>query len=468
MPLLMNLPNTLQFRLSGAFALVLLATTLAVWSTTVWLFSNVLEQEREAQLEDMARVLVERGLPFTPDLLAQLKRLIHADIILIGDSGRIEVSTLAPEEVRLAEAVQAGFRVWLDKGGSSPNAGTDLVVDGRAFKLVLQQPTVERDSRYVALAVLSPLDDVARAVRQATWMFGGLSLLSMLVLAGLGHRIALGITRPLAGLVRMAQEITAGRRRIHVPVDRKDEIGELATALNAMASEIASYEEQLAQNARLAALGQLAARLAHEIRNPLTAIKMQVQLLEENLALNDRPIAQTVLSEIRRLELVVSNTLDLGRKISLNLKPVDLNDVVAEALNLLAPQLRHRGIVLDSGLAPGLPAIPADADRIKQLLLNLLLNAADVLAEGGHIAVSTRLLPGGRVALAVEDSGPGIDPGQAQKLFAPLYTEKAEGFGLGLAISREIASLHGGDIEVSSGKLGGACFSVVFPLERAS
>jgi signal transduction histidine kinase len=461
----MSLPRTLQFRLFGSFALVLLATTLAVWSATVWLFSNVLEQEREAQLEDMARVLVERGLPFTPDLLSQLKRLIHADIILIEDAGNIGLSTLAPAEAGLAEAVQAGFRTWLDNGGAAANGGADLAVGGRAFKLVLQRPAAERDSRYVALAMLSPLDEVGRAVRQATWMVGGLSLLSMLVLAGLGHRIALGITRPLAGLARMAREITAGRRRVHVPVDRRDEIGALAMALNAMASEIASFEEQLARNARLAALGQLAARLAHEIRNPLTAIKMQIQLLEENLAAEDLPIAETVLAEIRRLELVVSNTLDLGRQISLDIRAVDLNGVIAEVLSLLIPQLKHRGIVLEAELASGLPEIAADANRIKQLLLNLLLNAADVLSEGGRIGVRTRLAPDGRVILAVEDSGPGIDPDKAEQLFAPLYTEKSEGFGLGLAISREIARLHGGDIEVSSGGLGGARFSVSLPLE---
>ncbi len=462
----MPLPNTLQFRLSGTFALVLLATTAAVWFATVWLFSNVLERTREDQLADMARVLVERGLPFTPELLSQLKRLVHADIVLVEDSGRIGLSTLAPAEARLGAAVQAEFRAWLENGGSAADGRIDLDIDGRAFKAVLRPSSAERDSRYVALAVLSPLDDVDRAVRQATWMVGGLSLLSLLVLATLGHRIALGITRPLAGLARMAREIAAGRRRTHVPVDRRDEIGELAAALNAMASEIASYEERLARSARLAALGQLAARLAHEIRNPLTAIKMQIQLLEENLVADDRPIAATVLAEIKRLELVVANTLDMGRKISLDLRPTDLNGVVAEVSNLLIPQLRHRGIVLETELEPGLPEFRADADRIKQLLLNLLLNAADALAEGGKIGVYTRLRGDGQAVLAVEDSGPGIDPRHARELFDPLYTKKADGFGLGLAISAEIAKLHGGALEVSSGGLGGACFSAMFPLER--
>jgi signal transduction histidine kinase len=263
----------------------------------------------------------------------------------------------------------------------------------------------------------------------------------------------------------MAGQIASGNRAVRVDVRRQDEVGALAHSLNSMADRLSRYEQQVADQSRLLTLGELSAKVAHEIRNPLTAIKMQLQLLEDEVPAAARPRLATLLDEVRRLELIVAATLQLGRPDQLSRRALDLNALVTEVLDLVGPQFGHRHIATTLSLATGLPQCQLDADRVKQIMLNLLNNAADELPNGGHIRVSTKKLVTGGIALEISDSGPGIPVEKREALFEQTSSGKSSGFGLGLRVTRELVELHGGTIEVADGELGGVLIRVIFPVE---
>jgi signal transduction histidine kinase len=236
-----------------------------------------------------------------------------------------------------------------------------------------------------------------------------------------------------------------------------------------MSRRLEAYEAQHIRQSRTAALGEMAARVAHEIRNPLTGMKMHLQLLAEKTAAADRAAVERLLDELRRLELVVETTLAVGRDQTLQLTNTDVVAVVAEVVQLMQAAFAHRHVLIATDLAP-CAALPVDRDRIKQVLLNLLTNAADALPGGGRVRVTSRSdTTANRLCIAVEDSGGGIEPSIRDRLFDMSSTTKPMGLGLGLALSRDLIRAHGGDLRAeSSAELGGARFVIELPLGVAA
>ncbi len=456
--------RTLYLRVFLPFFLVLIiATTLAWWVATS-MMSASLGDRLDKQLGHAATVLAAGGFPFTEELLQRLGRLLRAEIILVRADGSLGPSTTADDRGALAQAVLDKTQQWRDAGISHH----DLAYQGTPYRLIIHNlAETGRDPRYAAIAALASLEEVGHAARRAGLWLGGAVLLGTIVVAWLGHHIARGVTVPVTQLASMASRIADGDRAVRFETARTDEVGRLADALNAMAARLAEFEREIAEQSRLAALGNLAARVAHEVRNPLTAIKLQVQLLGESLDPEGRGKVASLLDEIGRLELIVSRTLAMGRAPELVPVAHDLNQLVAEVTALMTPQLSHQGIAVEQRLDP-LPTTLLDGDAVKQVLLNLLTNAADELSHGGRILVRTGVdAAQQRVILAVEDSGAGVSAEDQQALFSPLASNKDSGFGLGLALSRELVALHGGAIDAQrSDALGGACFTVRLPIRE--
>jgi two-component system sensor histidine kinase HydH len=268
----------------------------------------------------------------------------------------------------------------------------------------------------------------------------------------------------------MAERIADGDREVRAAIKPADELGALGAALNRMAERLAAYEHEIAEQNRLSALGEMAARIAHEIRNPLMAIKLHLELLQESVTGPDRDRVARLLEEIRRLELIVSSSLSMVRPASLKLTETDLNDIIDSVAGLMNRQLEHHGIELlfDRG---NLPPIPLDAASVKQVLLNLINNAVANLPGGGTIRMSSTMAPDERyVLLRVEDTGPGICESEWKTIFSgPRQSRSREeitgSLGLGLIVCQELIELHGGHINVDRAPiLGGARFSIYFPL----
>lgn len=247
-------------------------------------------------------------------------------------------------------------------------------------------------------------------------------------------------------------------------LSRLAEVGGLAGVALSNIQEFQALEEAH----RLAALGAMAAGLAHEIRNPLAGIKGAVQYLQgETLEEDAQDMLDVAVHEVDRLNVVVSQFLEYARPFELRRAPDHVNAVVAHVLQVLRAQGVPDGVTIIEDLAPDLPAVELDRGRMSQVLLNLCQNGLQAMSGAGRLEVRTRRRStrrGESLEIAVHDTGPGITTEAQQQLFVPFFTTKESGTGLGLAISQRIVQAHGGEIEVTSRPGQGATFLVLIPL----
>lgn len=218
-------------------------------------------------------------------------------------------------------------------------------------------------------------------------------------------------------------------------------------------------------------LERLMARLAHEIRNPLSSLDIHVQLLEEDLgplspALREQlaPRLEIIRGELHRLESIVQHFLRLAGPSALDLELVQLSSIVAHVCALLRPEAAAREIEIISHLPESLPSLTADPVRLTQALMNLVINAMQAVNRKGQIEVTVRANVRA-VELTIHDNGPGIPPEKLAAIFDPYFTTKPEGSGLGLWIAQQIVIAHGGSLKAQNGSKGGAVFTMVLPLK---
>ena len=231
-------------------------------------------------------------------------------------------------------------------------------------------------------------------------------------------------------------------------------------------SEVKALQEQIKRAERLAAIGQLAAGIAHEIRNPLGALKGFLQYFQRKLELQeqDRTYLAVMLNEVDRLNTVISNLLDFARPKDPVLEPCDLAELIRHVLTLLAGDLQAKQLQVENALTAPLPPMRLDCDQITQVLLNILLNAIQATAPQGQIKISVYWqTDANRVELAISDTGKGIAPADVPKIFDPFFSTKKQGAGLGLAIAYTIIENHHGDITVESTEGQGSAFRIRLP-----
>ena len=248
----------------------------------------------------------------------------------------------------------------------------------------------------------------------------------------------------------------------------------LATQV-AVTVENSQLYQQMKEKDRLAALGEMAAGLAHEIRNPLGSIKASAQYLSETAEQReDRgEFLDIIVDEVDRLNRVVSSFLDYARPAHTDPEPIYVNSAVQLTLQFLRPECDSAEVELHVTMDPDLPKVRIDIERLRQVLINLVQNAVQAMTSGGDLYVETRIqdrfrIGGGArrwVQISVRDTGPGIAPGLLANLFVPFVTTKQQGTGLGLAISHRIVSETGGRIDVRSRQGVGTTFVVLLPAE---
>ncbi len=241
----------------------------------------------------------------------------------------------------------------------------------------------------------------------------------------------------------------------------------LATALGQDVSKLAAQEKQLL-------LSRLLARLAHEIRNPLSSLDIHVQLLEEDLIDAPSQLKEKTASrfdiihgELHRLENIVKQFLSLAGPSSLDLQPVEVPKVVRHVGELLRPEAATRGVEILLKIPDSLPPLSADPVQLTQALLNLVINAIQAVEGGGRVEVTVRAEPEEqRLVIEIRDSGHGIPMEKQSAIFEPFFTTKSDGSGLGLWIVQQIITAHGGEVAASNAPSGGAVFAVHLPLGR--
>ena len=279
------------------------------------------------------------------------------------------------------------------------------------------------------------------------------------------------VSQPVGELLTQMHRVEAGDLAARAASNRVDEIGELERGFDGMVESLdtakrelhESHEKQIQQAGKLASVGELAAGLAHEIRNPLAGIAAAVEVLAENRAGQDREITQEIQLQVKRLNTTLSDLLNFARPREPEIAPCDLASLARRMLALIRADAQKHRIQVVEEIPADLPAIRADATQIQQALLNLLLNAIQAMPEGGTLTL--RATPEThRVRLTIQDTGGGIPAEIREKIFAPFFTTKHRGTGLGLAITRTIMEKHGGTIAVDSTVGCGTMFVLEFGL----
>jgi two-component system, NtrC family, sensor kinase len=267
--------------------------------------------------------------------------------------------------------------------------------------------------------------------------------------------------RPVRTLVDATKRIAAGDLTHEIPMQSKDELGDLTQSFNRMVKNLARTQAELVRSEKLISLGRLSAGVAHEIRNPLNAMKGAIVYLQRRRS--DDPLVREythlVSEEIDRLSLFVTDFLYFARESKPNPMPTEINRLILSTQLLFEERAKQRGIRFHNQLAENLPPLSVDSHQIEQVIVNIVINAMDALPEGGDITFSSRMLNKPGVSgqkewrlfrLTVQDNGLGIPEEHLENVFDPFFSTKEDGTGLGLPLSLGIVENHGGRIRISS------------------
>ncbi len=313
--------------------------------------------------------------------------------------------------------------------------------------------------------------------RRLYWILGTMlaALCAVLYLAFL-------FTKPIDQLVAGAQQVAMGNLYVALPSSGSGEMGRLAQTFNQMVERLRqnrALQERLNEAEKLSLLGRFAATVAHEVRNSLNFINLSIdQIRAKHVNGDDRPARDlqrnlvNIKDEISRLNHLVNDVLTAGRQAPPTLVPCELKATLTEALALVERQARNQGIQIKLDLAPDLPTFRLDSAQMKTCFLNILTNAIQAMPRGGRLRIfaATAKAPNATECLQLHfaDTGPGIPPGEREKVFAPFYSTKATGFGLGLAIAKKIIEDHSGRVFVDNGDSLGTDLVVQLPFPQPS
>jgi signal transduction histidine kinase len=332
--------------------------------------------------------------------------------------------------------------------------------------------------RWASIKIGQSLESMGAEVRRTRWVliligFGGLAL----GLAGAAF-LAKTTTRPLKALVQGTVRIARGDFSHRIPQTSRDEIGDLARSFNEMTDQLLHARERmdaanrrLVQAEKLASIGRLAATIAHEIRNPLTSVKLNIQRLAESDHLDEIEREHLDIGQegIGQIEKFIKELLGFTRVSDLNPDRFPLEQIMDESLKMLRDVFRQKKTTIEKTYATGLPAANVDGDRIRQVFLNVLRNASEAVDEGGRISVSIFLARENgsrRYQVRISDNGTGVPEKDWENIFEPFFTTKASGCGLGLANARKIVEQHNGAIRVAKKKGKGTAFVISLPCEE--
>jgi signal transduction histidine kinase len=280
--------------------------------------------------------------------------------------------------------------------------------------------------------------------------------------------------QPLGALRKRTRQVAGGDYAQRTGVTSHDEIGDLAREFDAMADAIQERERRLIRSERLATVGRMAAQIAHEVRNPLSSIGLNAELLGDELSADAdeaRRLIASIISEVDRLAEITETYLRFARLPRPKLENEDLGAIVRSVVDLQRGELAQDGIALQVDIAPELPDLPADEAQLRQALINLVRNAREAMAgtSAKRLEIGVGADPGaGRLYVRVSDSGTGIESADLGKIFDPFFSTKERGTGLGLALVQQIVVDHGGQIDVQSAAGRGTTFTLGFPSPATS
>ncbi len=312
--------------------------------------------------------------------------------------------------------------------------------------------------------VIQPTPQAFTPVWQVGFSFLLLLTCTGVIAVGGSFLIASRIARPILQLAHFSRHFARQGTAAKLPPAGSGEIGELTQAFGQMMQDLERSREDLIRAAQLAVVGEMAATMAHEVRTPLGILRSSAQMLgrEPQLSPEGQEMAGFVVSETDRLNRLISTLLESARPRPPEFQLQDLHPIIRRAVELLAQRAARRQIRIVTELQAEPSTLSCDGEQLVQVFLNLLLNALQILPEGGEIVVHT-VADADRLTIVVADNGPGIPPDIRGRVFDPFFTLRAGGMGLGLTVVQQLVRTHGGYVTVSESMQGGACFRCVFP-----
>ena len=441
-----------------------LATSLATESTNDLLSYNYVALEQAVS-----------GLSQRPDVLYGI--ILDKEGAVAADSlgGALTGKTLDDPIARRAAATREPLiqEYWRDPG-------RELVYD-------VAVPVLIDDSKqkWGVVRIGISLASMRRELTRSRVQIALLGVLGALLGSGASLLLARGIVTPIQKLARGADAVGKGDLSQHIDVPTQDELGHLAEAFNEMTRKLArmrELEDQLQRSMRLAALGTLAAGIAHDVQNPLGTVRLICEGLAERP--DDPSIREKfnrmVPRELERVSRIIEDMMELARPSNMQLQPLDINGIVSQALDLYEPQCKDHNVEVQRALASNLPPALVDWQRIHRSFTNIIQNAIQAMPKGGILTVATAraavaspsLIRGDPIVrdparefvrITFGDTGKGIPNDILARIFDPFFTTKGQGLGLGMAIAHRMIEDHGGRIEVSSEEGKGTTFAIYLP-----
>lgn len=526
-------PQTLKFKVSlylaGALsAAMLLFIGLAAWFLQQEILDKVSDdviQLSEVITKSTRFAMLQNQPAYVDSIILDVANQEEIDRVrILSKEGRIIHSTYAPEigqtvdrqaeacshchqSERPLEQVPESERTWTftDTNGKRLLGSMEVIRNEPSCYNAACHQHSEDTSVLGVLDIVYSLDEINRNVRASTLGITGLSL-GFIVIASLAvgllvHRL---VYLPLRDLESGARRLAAGNLNESIPVRGSDEFGELASSFNAMTGALRKSQDELRdwghtleqkvedrtqelrlaqaeamRGEKLASVGLLASGIAHELNNPLTGILTFSHLLRQKMP-DDSPDAEDmdlVIGETKRCAAIIKRLLDFAREKMPEKRFTDLNEVMEDTVRLVERPSHLHDIEIGLDLDRTLPQLWIDADQIKQVVMNLLVNAQHAIEEKGTITIRTRRSPDQKapapgaepqpmVEISIADTGCGISEANLQRIFDPFFTSKAvgKGTGLGLSVSHSVVEAHGGLIEVDSEVGVGSTFRVYLPL----
>ncbi len=502
-----------RWTLRSQVIFIAVATVTVVLAASQWVGSQFASVALEEDLEQRARIVLNMAARFWEmddqvllqrelEIIDELRRqVVGVDVFEIGDGVKLLATsrkqTLSPTEVLGTSAVSGLKRKEVvrttlpEREGAVPwRLAAPLERDGNVVGAVQVEvwPTNERDLKRRLYAI------------GTVFLISSVVLISLLLVFILERRVA----RPVAALRNVMEQAQRGDLRVRASIKGGDELGFLASGFNNMLAQIAELNTGLqtrveeatqelarrnrelqqineklhwtqlesARRAPLAAVGQMASTIAHELGTPLNSILGYTQLLlRQEMSPDQRAKLTIIESQISRMIETIRGVLDRTRAQIVPRAAVEVSPLVDEALAFVSRQIADAGLNVRTEIPGDLPLVQADAVGLRQILVNLLTNAIDATDRNGTITVRATIIPvtdgmGGQLELAVDDTGKGLRPDELQRIFEPFYTTKepGSGTGLGLAIVNQIAADHGGRVLAESEPGRGTTIRVQLPL----
>lgn len=493
-------PLSLRVRLA---LLVALALALVIGATTYWetrTFERALDRDLRNTARSTAEAVVD-DLELRPDVPtpAELDLSLHEFLEAVPALRAVTVLTVEGAAASVLASTSSGDHADEAQLARRAVAQQDPIWAGESSRLPRVAVPIDRDGRRIgAVVVTVSLAPVAELSARGRLLGAGFSIaaiiLATLVIDLLARRVIHG---PLAHIRATMERAGAGDLAARATVMRRDEMGAIAAGLNQMLSElehhsvalhervrdateelrlrneelvqdyhrILALREALARAEQMAAVGQMAATVAHQIGTPLNLISGYVQLMREQAGSDRRTVErlQVVEEQIAKVTTVVRTLLDHARQPSPR-ELVDPAELIRRVCALARPKLEAASVTLDVSMPDTLPLLSADAVQLELALLNVLANSLDAMPHGGDLAVTANSTPHG-TRIEIADTGPGIPAALLARVFEPWLTTKpaGRGTGLGLSITKEVVVGHGGSIVASNGPAGGAVFRIDLP-----